>query len=143
MSVALVLLGGTPMHSDKNVTKPVNEALHKTGYDAEEEYFFQLNSELIERNRRRLDEQRKQLEAQERMKAHWLMCPKCGSQLKESDHHGVKADVCEACCGIFLDKGELEHILESHSPSGFSVLVKKWLAEATKPQESGIHHFPV
>ncbi len=131
------------MHSDKNVTKPVNESLKKAGYDVEEEYFFHLNSELIECNRRRLDEQRRQMESLERVKSHWMMCPKCGAQLKESDHYGVKADVCGSCSGLFLDKGELEQILESHGPSGFTVLLKKWLTEATKPRESGLHHFPV
>jgi Zn-finger nucleic acid-binding protein len=143
MSVALGPLGGIDMNSDKNVNKPVNEALKKAGYDVEEEYFFHLNSELIERNRRLLDEHRRQMEAQERVKSHWMMCPKCGSQLKESDHHGVKADVCGSCSGLFLDRGELEQILESHGPIGFSALLKKWLAEATKPRESGLHHLPV
>jgi hypothetical protein len=91
MSVAEGPLGGINMHSDKNVNKPVNEALKNAGYDAEEEFFFHLNKELIERNRRRLDEHRRQMESQERVKSHWMMCPKCGSQLKESVQYGVKA----------------------------------------------------
>jgi Zn-finger nucleic acid-binding protein len=131
------------MNSDKNISKPVNEALKNAGYDAEEEYFFHLNRELIERNRRRLDDQRRQMESQERAKSHWMMCPKCGSQLKESGHFGVKADVCGSCSGLFLDKGELEHILESHGHTGFTALMKKWLTEATKLRESSTHQFPV
>jgi len=142
MSVAIGPVGGTFMHSDKNVTKPINETLKKTGYDAEEDYFFHMNKELIERNRRRLDEQRKAQEAQERKKAHWMMCPKCGSALKESDHYGVKADLCGECSGIFLDKGELEQILESHGGDRFTSLLKKWLTEATKLRESGTYQFP-
>lgn len=131
------------MQSDKEVNHPISETLKKTGYGVEEEYFYRINAELIERNRRHLDEQRRMQEAQERKNAHWMMCPKCGTQLKESDFYSVKAEICESCSGVFLDKGELEHILSAHGPKAVTALLKKWLAEATKPQKSGLHHFPV
>lgn len=130
-------------HPDKQLNRPVNEALKRAGYDAEEEYFYRLNAELIERNRRRLDEQRRQQEAQEQKKAHWMMCPKCGSQLRESQYFNVKADICGSCSGVFLDKGELEQILAAHGPSGLKDLLKRWLDEATKERPTGIHHFPI
>jgi hypothetical protein len=130
-------------HPEKNISHAVNEALKRTGYDAEEEYFYRLNAELIERNRKRLDEQRRLLEGQERRKAHWMMCPKCGTQLKEAACFGVKADICGNCSGVFLDKGELEQILAAHGPKRLKELLKSWLDEATKPRESGIYHFPV
>lgn len=130
-------------HPDKKLNRPVNEAMKRSGYDAEEEYFYRLNSELIERNRRRLDEQRRQQEGLERKNAHWMMCPKCGSQLRESECFNVKADICGSCSGIFLDKGELEQILAAHGSGGLRSLLKNWLNEATKERPTGIHHFPV
>lgn len=131
------------MQPEKEVKHPVNESLKKAGYGAEEEYFFHMNAELIERNRRRLDDQRRMQETQEQKKAHWMICPKCGTQLKESDCYGVKADVCGSCSGLFLDKGELEQILSVHEPKAVSALVKKWLSDVTKPHDSGVQHFPV
>lgn len=37
-------------------------------------------------------------------------CPKDGQQLSTVDHLGVMVDVCPACGGMWLDKGELEQV---------------------------------
>jgi Zn-finger nucleic acid-binding protein len=41
-----------------------------------------------------------------------MNCPRCVSEpLDERDREGVTIDVCRACRGIWLDRGELEKIL--------------------------------
>ena len=42
-----------------------------------------------------------------------LRCPKCGLELAEVEHREVIVDACFACGGIFLDKGELDKIVEA------------------------------
>ena len=39
-------------------------------------------------------------------------CPSCGGELVELDRSGVRIDACRDCRGVWLDRGELERILE-------------------------------
>jgi Zn-finger nucleic acid-binding protein len=39
-------------------------------------------------------------------------CPNCGGQFVEVERSGVHIDACRQCRGVFLDRGELESILE-------------------------------
>lgn len=41
-----------------------------------------------------------------------LKCPVCSSELVEIQKFNVYIDVCQNCKGIWLDRGELEKILE-------------------------------
>lgn len=41
-----------------------------------------------------------------------MNCPKCNTALLMSDKHGVEIDYCPTCRGIWLDRGELEKIIE-------------------------------
>ena len=82
----------------------------------EDEYFARLDADLMKERRARLDSER---EKQERT-SHYNKCPKCGCDLLEREHHGVKIDECPECGGIWLDKGELELIEEiDGKSSGF------------------------
>ena len=74
----------------------------------EDEYFVKRDAELIKERRARLDEERKQLERS----SHYNKCPRCGNDLSEHDHKGVKIDQCDSCGGMWLDKGELEIVEE-------------------------------
>lgn len=42
-----------------------------------------------------------------------LTCPKCRGEMRTYERNGVLVDQCDECRGIFLDRGELEHLLES------------------------------
>ena len=119
------------------------EDIHRAGYDREEEYFFQLNKELIEQNRMELDQQRHEQERRERGKAHWLKCPKCGSNLREKTLLGLTGDLCESCGGVFFDRAELNRLALTHTETGFKEAIKRILAKATMPRSSGIGQFPV
>ncbi len=74
----------------------------------EDEYFLKLDMARIKDLRSKLDKGREEENEQQRMKAHWMKCPKCGSDLEELNHGEVMIDQCTECKGIWLDQGELE-----------------------------------
>jgi Zn-finger nucleic acid-binding protein len=41
-----------------------------------------------------------------------MRCPACGGQLVEVERSGVHIDACRQCRGVWLDRGELDGILE-------------------------------
>ncbi len=41
-----------------------------------------------------------------------MNCPVCNEQLLISDKQGIEIDYCPKCRGIWLDRGELEKIVE-------------------------------
>ncbi len=93
--------------------------MRRLGYDKEEEYFYKLNKKLIEDLRKSRDQERVKQTAEARNKDHWMKCPKCDADLKETDLLGIKIDQCTKCRGIFLDRGELEILSEAKEPAGF------------------------
>lgn len=44
-----------------------------------------------------------------------LTCPVCGGEMKTLYRYGVEIDVCNDCKGVWLDRGELNKIVESVS----------------------------
>ena len=44
-----------------------------------------------------------------------LTCPKCGGQLRSYERNGVTIDQCTECRGIFLDRGELERLIDAEN----------------------------
>jgi Zn-finger nucleic acid-binding protein len=41
-----------------------------------------------------------------------MKCPVCNVELKLSDRQGVEIDYCPQCRGVWLDRGELDKIIE-------------------------------
>ena len=41
-----------------------------------------------------------------------MNCPNCGTTLQMADRSGVEIDYCPSCRGVWLDKGELDKIIE-------------------------------
>jgi uncharacterized protein len=41
-----------------------------------------------------------------------MTCPSCGGDLVELERSGVHVDACRSCSGVWLDRGELDRILE-------------------------------
>ena len=41
-----------------------------------------------------------------------MQCPSCSGELLELDRSGVRIDACRDCRGVWLDRGELDRILE-------------------------------
>ena len=42
-----------------------------------------------------------------------LTCPKCTSDMRSYERNGVTVDQCTACKGIFLDRGELDRLIDA------------------------------
>ena len=42
-----------------------------------------------------------------------LMCPKCLGEMRTYERNGVLVDQCQECHGIFLDRDELERLLDA------------------------------
>jgi uncharacterized protein len=44
-----------------------------------------------------------------------LTCPKCHSSMRSYERNGVTVDQCTGCRGVFLDRGELERLVDQES----------------------------
>jgi Zn-finger nucleic acid-binding protein len=42
-----------------------------------------------------------------------LTCPKCRGSMRSYERSGVTVDQCTECRGIFLDRGELEELVDA------------------------------
>ncbi len=42
-----------------------------------------------------------------------LMCPNCQSGMKEINREGVQIDMCPQCHGVWLDRGELQKLMDA------------------------------
>lgn len=49
-----------------------------------------------------------------------LMCPNDNSPMQTLERSGVQFDMCPACRGVWLDRGELEKLMEAASQNGRS-----------------------
>ncbi|WP_112310422.1 TFIIB-type zinc ribbon-containing protein [Pseudogemmobacter bohemicus] len=54
-----------------------------------------------------------------------LLCPHCRVDLVMSDRQGIEIDYCPQCRGVWLDRGELDKIIERST------------AEAPAPRQAG------
>ncbi len=101
------------------------------GSQSEEEYFVR---EDAEKKRKLALQAAKDAVAEEKKRLkdlHWMRCPKCGMELHEVDFRGIDVDVCFNCNGVFLDKGELEHIVK-HESKGVMSAILNWFKPETK-----------
>lgn len=44
-----------------------------------------------------------------------LTCPKCQGAMRSYERNGVTVDQCSECRGIFLDRGELERLVDAET----------------------------
>jgi Zn-finger nucleic acid-binding protein len=44
-----------------------------------------------------------------------MTCPKCESEMRSYERNGVTIDQCTGCRGVFLDRGELEHLIDAEN----------------------------
>ena len=47
-----------------------------------------------------------------------MQCPVCGVPLAMSDRQGIEIDYCPQCRGVWLDRGELDKIVERSAGQG-------------------------
>lgn len=61
-----------------------------------------------------------------------LMCPNDNAQMQTLDRNGVQFDMCPTCRGVWLDRGELEKLME-----GAAAVQPAPQAYAPQPQQGG------
>lgn len=44
-----------------------------------------------------------------------LTCPKCQESMRTYERNGIHVDQCNGCKGIFLDRGELEALINAEA----------------------------
>ena len=44
-----------------------------------------------------------------------LTCPKCRAEMRSYERNGVTIDQCTECRGVFLDRGELERLVDAET----------------------------
>jgi len=85
--------------------------LQDRGQSLENEYFRRKEQELIAKMKEKIeDDDAKRL---------GIKCPKCDGTLIEADFQNIKIDVCNKCSGVWLDAGELTHVVEKDTEAGW------------------------
>ena len=46
-----------------------------------------------------------------------MQCPACASELRIAERHNVEIDYCPQCRGVWLERGELDKIIERATPT--------------------------
>ena len=67
-----------------------------------------------------------------------LMCPNDNAQMQTLDRNGVQFDMCPTCRGVWLDRGELEKLMEGAAATA-AAQAPAQPAYAPPPQQSAPH----
>lgn len=46
-----------------------------------------------------------------------MQCPKCHGEMRSYERNGITIDQCTECRGVFLDRGELDHLISLEGAS--------------------------
>ena len=66
-----------------------------------------------------------------------MQCPVCKTvSLTMSERSGIEIDYCPQCRGVWLDRGELDKIIERASPQAAAAAVPH------QPPHGGVQHAP-
>jgi Zn-finger nucleic acid-binding protein len=63
-----------------------------------------------------------------------MQCPVCHVPLAMSDRQGIEIDYCPQCRGVWLDRGELDKIIERSEPA--AAPVQQQPAPQPQPQQA-------
>jgi Zn-finger nucleic acid-binding protein len=107
---------------DKGVPKPSH---------GEDEYFTLEDAEKKRRMALQAKKQMATAEAKRLKDLHFMHCPKCGMEMHEVPFRKLDVDVCFACGGVFLDKGEIDLIAHPQQ-KGIMAAILNWFKEETK-----------
>ncbi|MCM8525103.1 MAG: zf-TFIIB domain-containing protein [Lentisphaeraceae bacterium] len=92
----------------------------KTGYDLESKHIREKEAAY----RKQLQQERLDAKKAQEKEAHWMKCPKCGSDMVEKEMDNVMIDQCTDCHGIYFDAGELDLILKREESKSFMDRIK-------------------
>jgi rubrerythrin len=94
--------------------------LQEKGRADEDRYFAQRDREALEKLKHSTEA--------EVSKEALMRCPKCGTQLKSVEHHGVTVEECPSCQGLWLDRGELEALSQRESEGWVGRFIRRSLS---------------
>jgi hypothetical protein len=80
----------------------------------EQEYFRRRDKESLDRLREALHEEAVASGGH----VVTMPCPRCTGKLHEDTYDDVRISRCDTCHGIWLDAGDLEHIIEQENAVG-------------------------
>ncbi|MSZ58000.1 MAG: hypothetical protein F2697_05670 [Actinobacteria bacterium] len=63
-----------------------------------------------------------------------ISCPKCQAEMRTYERNGIHVDQCTECRGVFLDRGELEHLITAEAQ--WSAQQSPAPAPTSTPQQS-------
>jgi predicted RNA-binding Zn-ribbon protein involved in translation (DUF1610 family) len=98
---------------------------------SEDEYFVREDAEKKRKLALQAKREQTAAELKQLKELHWMHCPKCGQEMHEVRYRDVDVDVCFSCNGVFLDQGELEHIVK-HESKGVMSAILNWFKPETK-----------
>ena len=64
-----------------------------------------------------------------------LTCPKCASEMRTYERNQVHVDQCTACGGLFLDRGELEALVNAETAWHQQAPPQRQAEPAAAPQQ--------
>ncbi len=70
-------------------------------------------------------------------KGHGLLCPSCRVDLIMSERQGIEIDYCPKCRGVWLDRGELDKIIERSASEDARAQQPQSYASRPDPQGQG------
>jgi uncharacterized protein len=97
----------------------------------EDEYFALEDAEKKRRLALQVKKETAADEAKRLKKLHFMRCPKCGMEMHEVRFRNLDVDVCFACGGIFLDKGEID-VIAAPQQKGIMAAILNWLRPETR-----------
>ena len=100
----------------------------------EEEFFAKEDAELLRRQR---EQARKAALAAER-KRHYMKCPKDEHDLVQETFGGITAERCLHCGGIFLDKVQIDAVVDQIHPGVIGRLVQDFWAVLGRHPDVGM-----
>ena len=69
-----------------------------------------------------------------------MKCPNCNVLLVMTDRSGVEIDYCPECRGVWLDRGELDKIIERSSKNDINIQTDNYAQKQYSPKDSDYHH---
>ena len=66
-----------------------------------------------------------------------MACPVDGTTLTMSERQGIEIDYCPSCRGVWLDRGELDKIIERSAAPAAAAAAPVQAPQAPPPQQQG------
>jgi Zn-finger nucleic acid-binding protein len=71
-----------------------------------------------------------------------MMCPVCNVELRLAERQGIEIDYCPKCRGIWLDRGELDKIIDKSQSVPYQDQSAPYQAPRGEYREERVHHDP-